>query len=406
MKQLAFILLAVTGVASLAQAQVPLGAMLHGGRIHYGGGKFTLAKEQFQKALDAYGVTPDTMRAHMLIWLGLSEAHIGELDSAQAHLAGANAIAPAMTERLKTDERWTDLAASLGPDKAVRLTVFDAPGQSGAQPPVTSLVPFNQNGKWGYRDKASEVVIIAPRFDDARDFSEGLAASMQSGKWGYIDANGVFVIQPKYESADRYSEGLAAVGVLRKVKAFETSEPHEMALTGFIDKSGRMVINPQYGEAQPFSDGLALVDADPWTETQLCYVNRSGQVVIEPASLGDYIEAWSFSDGLARVQEGCWPDEYGPVGYIEKTGRLAIACRFDNGRDFSEGFAAVESGGKWGYIDKSGRVVIEPQYDEAGDFSSDGSALVVEDGIEKCIDRRGEEWEPEEPGFPAAESPE
>ena len=44
-------------------------------------------------------------------------------------------------------------------------------------------------GKWGYIDQQGEVA-IAPQFDYAADFSEGLAAVQQDGRYGYIDTDG------------------------------------------------------------------------------------------------------------------------------------------------------------------------------------------------------------------------
>ena len=40
---------------------------------------------------------------------------------------------------------------------------------------------------WGYRDSNTGEYVIEPRFDQAREFSEGLAAVRINGMWGYID---------------------------------------------------------------------------------------------------------------------------------------------------------------------------------------------------------------------------
>ena len=48
---------------------------------------------------------------------------------------------------------------------------------------------MNINGKWGYIDKSGTLVIPA-RYDDAWDFSEGLAHVNLNGRWFYIDKNG------------------------------------------------------------------------------------------------------------------------------------------------------------------------------------------------------------------------
>ncbi|MBZ9559505.1 WG repeat-containing protein [Halomonas coralii] len=62
----------------------------------------------------------------------------------------------------------------------------------------------------GYVDK-SGAVVIEPRFDDAMDFANGLAAVSLDGKWGYIDARGEWVIAPQFEEANPFGTGGAAM---------------------------------------------------------------------------------------------------------------------------------------------------------------------------------------------------
>lgn len=75
-------------------------------------------------------------------------------------------------------------------------------------------------------------------------------------------------------------------------------------------------------------------------------------------------------------------------GYVDITGKIAIPPKFKDARCFSEGLAAVMSGGKWGYIDKTGKYAIPPSYDTAFGFS-EGSARVSKEGKEGFIDVTG-----------------
>ena len=68
-----------------------------------------------------------------------------------------------------------------------------------------------------------------------------------------------------------------------------------------------------------------------------------------------------------------------------------IPCEYDDFRDFSEGFAAVELDGKWGFVNENGEEVGPCEYDEVGDFS-EGFAAVELDGKWGKVNTRGEEF--------------
>jgi hypothetical protein len=124
-------------------------------------------------------------------------------------------------------------------------------------------------------------MVTPSEYDQATQFSEGLAGVKTDGKWGFIDKTGQIVIPPHFDwGADydlgffaigpRFSEGLAAVEIDGK--------------WGFIDKSGQMVIQPQFAKpslfAKPyyFVGGLALVLAgEEWG-----YIDKAGKYVWGP----------------------------------------------------------------------------------------------------------------------------
>jgi len=127
--------------------------------------------------------------------------------------------------------------------------------------------PFAKDGKYGYRDRQRNVV-IAPRFDFAGDFAEGLApvgvGVYPETKWGFIDLKGKFVIQPQFEAAHPFSEGLAAVKLGGKL--------------GYVDQTGKVIVEPLYDEALPFEGGRARVRI---LKEGYGYINARGEI-IEP----------------------------------------------------------------------------------------------------------------------------
>lgn len=73
------------------------------------------------------------------------------------------------------------------------------------------LVAISQDGKWGFVDLEGNVV-IAPAFEKARSFSNGLAAVYDGTGWGFIDKNGTVVIDCVFSDVGYFnSEGCCMV---------------------------------------------------------------------------------------------------------------------------------------------------------------------------------------------------
>jgi WG containing repeat len=216
--------------------------------------------------------------------------------------------------------------------------------------------PFEQRGKWGYDDRSGKVV-ISPNFSSAAPFSEGIAEVGFKGKIGWIGADGRFVIQPKYFKAGHFKEGVAWVVTRRPWTPFGTGE-YGFALFGYVT-----------------------------------YIDHSGKEIRRPFSAE---QVGDFSEGLAAVRPGrifggCSEN----VGYLNTKGEWGIKTQFDDARDFSDGLAAVNKGGKchvggkWGYVDRDGKMAIPFRYDFASQFKN-GHACVKEGGEWKRIDNRGD----------------
>ncbi|MCC5627771.1 WG repeat-containing protein [Nostoc sphaeroides CHAB 2801] len=54
---------------------------------------------------------------------------------------------------------------------------------------------------------------MKPQFEEAKFFSQGLAAVRIGGKFGYINIKGVFIIQPQFDEAECFYGGLASVEI-------------------------------------------------------------------------------------------------------------------------------------------------------------------------------------------------
>ena len=64
----------------------------------------------------------------------------------------------------------------------------------------------------------------------------------------------------------------------------------------------------------------------------------------------------------------------GKCGFVDEDGNWQIEPQFDEGKNFSEGKAAVRIKNRWGYIDESGNFIIEPIFN-GGYFNECGKHL-------------------------------
>ncbi len=111
-----------------------------------------------------------------------------------------------------------------------------------------AMVDLNE-GKFGYVG-LDATLAFNTTFQEARDFSEGLAPVRQDSNWYYINPEGESAFEASYADANVFSEGLAAVRAVG-------------GKYGYIDVQGEAVIEAVYDEAEPFIDGSALVRRGP-----------------------------------------------------------------------------------------------------------------------------------------------
>lgn len=289
-----------------------------------------------------------------------------------------------------------------------------------AQSPCNSPgpMPFEDHGKWGY--VSADGIVVPPLFDLAGPFtndgavaciadqcgllgkdgsfvsatwnrqsrpfpeiySEGLAAAIKDGKWGYIDRVGNVVISFHFKYAGQFEQGMARVSVGDKFffindkgsrvtpefdGAFDFHE--DLAAVevgknvGYVRRDGTFALPPLYQSASgiDFSEGLAAIRVNG----KVGFMDKVGSIVIQPK----YDDVFAFSDGLAPVEvSGKW-------GYVNKAGDVVVPIQYHIAHMFSEGLASVEIGGKWGYIDTNGQFSIPATFDSAMPFCGGVAAV-------------------------------
>lgn len=225
---------------------------------------------------------------------------------------------------------------------------------------ICGIVPFYyrankksglENEKiFGYVNMKDEVV-VEPQFSEAYDFNEeGLArvrVATEDGKYGFIDTSGNFVISPIYDDAGDFSDGVAWVDYNGKAV--------------YIDTKGNIVLEK---EGFDFHDGITEVRNE---SDKYAYMNKNGDLITEYA----FDMAYGFCNGYGLVNVD------GRKGVVDTKGNIVIEPQFGELYYFSEEGLAGARGdnGLYGYINTSGEWVIEPKYECVFDFDN-GTSLV------------------------------
>ena len=237
--------------------------------------------------------------------------------------------------------------------------------------------------RYGFIDKRGKFQIL-PTYDQAFNFSDGLALVLIGRKYAYIDKSGSVVIDPKnYFVGDGFSEGLATIAIRGESGNDKW---------GYIDTTGKIAIRPSFEWAGAFHEGRAAVKE----KGKYGFIDKKGNVVVRPV----YDEVKRFSEGLAAVGISDSPQSpielllNGKWGYVDKDGRVAIPLRFSDATDFSEALACVRfepwtlSSSTSGFIDRSGNVIIAPQFTTCTKYER-GLAEVGFSGGSRLIDKTG-----------------
>lgn len=182
----------------------------------------------------------------------------------------------------------------------------NASGEIVIQPQFDMAYDFSQYGiaavvddkGWVYIDERGNIIIRPFVIDNGPDyFAEGLARFRMGKKFGFFDQKGKIIIAPQFDFAFPFHEGLAAICIGCK----ETPEGEYRYVKGgrwgYIDKRGTMVIPARFEEGGTFEKGKAEVK---WNGKKV-FIDRRG-LIINGSTSGMKGEGKQ-SIGSARMEE-------------------------------------------------------------------------------------------------------
>lgn len=179
--------------------------------------------------------------------------------------------------------------------------VFELPPEADLSDPDTyaeGLLAVDVGKATRYYDRDGKVAFEVPGW--GRAFSDGLAPFRSpAGTWGYLAKDGSVAIAPTFERAGPFHDGVATYDVNGR--------------TGLIGKDGNVLVPARFQRLW-FEDGLGFASLDG---VRFGYVDRTGAWVIPP-TLGDPEDARSTFHGgfaFARLADG-------RTGWIDRSGKV------------------------------------------------------------------------------------
>ena len=222
------------------------------------------------------------------------------------------------------------------------------------------LLPFRQDGKWGFiDDKGTERV--KAQYEWVEPFEGGQALVGLNGRTGTINRGGRVVVPVEFDDVSDPAEGTSTVERAGKV--------------GAVDRSGELVVPMVFSEVGEFSGGLAYAAG----EEKYGYINARGEVVIP----FQFVSAGTFHNGIAVVETDTG------FGAIDMRGSIVVPPQYEWVEGFEEPLSRVRKDGRVGLISSFGDVVLPLNYTHVGPFV-DGLALVVENNKCGYVDGRGQ----------------
>jgi len=256
-------------------------------------------------------------------------------------------------------------------------------------------IPFQLNGKWGYKDSLDNVE-IEPKYQFARKFHEKYAVIAQNDQLGAIDKANNQIIYPEYEflkyiGNERFIFGYKAkyfgeynLGIITSKneivipaeyynieskndyfivnkQSYKTTNSDGIYNTreitnryGIIDTLGNIILKPIYSRVKFLDNGYIIISKKLNGDYALLDNGFNQLTEFKYFSFGE------FHDGLinARKEDNC--------GYLNLEGEEEIEFKYETTSIFIDSLATVRNNSKVGLINRNDEKIIDFKYQALG----------------------------------------
>lgn len=243
---------------------------------------------------------------------------------ALAGIIGLTGISGCM---INTDHASAFTYQNVGTVKTVSGAAITAATVSETTPLYPVHIQVDGNTKYGYIDNTGKMV-IQPVYDQANEFSDGLAIVSNGGKYQVVSKMGKVIYQSENMISD-FHNGLAAI----------TEMKDTYTLTGYINTKGKVVIKPQFKYGADFyKNGTAYVLTK---KNHFACINKKGTVLKTYSyKVKDYYNG--FQDGYIIINDS----KTYLQGVINMNGKTILKPIYGNVTYLGNGIFAVKKAAK------------------------------------------------------------
>ncbi|GAB4240675.1 MAG: hypothetical protein Tsb0034_17250 [Ekhidna sp.] len=197
---------------------------------------------------------------------------------------------------------------------------------------VENHIELRKEGYSILMNKNNEVLFNGEEVQSIGGIGDDYILIEKDNRWGFSDGQGRLRISNRYEEAKPFSDGLAAI-MLR-------------GRWGFIDKDERIAIQPYYDEVGHFKDGLCTVSKSG----AYGLIDLDGKVVLS----FDYQKIERQATGNYRVI-----DQKGKVGLVNSEGIFLLRPIYESLDDIGDERVIIAQNNKYGLLDYKGRQILK-----------------------------------------------
>lgn len=200
---------------------------------------------------------------------------------------------------------------------------------------MENQIYFRQGSEYGLADWYGKIIYRSQEMFQAAD--QAVIHMNEDSTFSLLSLKGELLLEHHYNSIERLNKDLLLLKRDKQRFLYRTSDAFVAKLDPRIDSLGR----PNNGYMAVRKDG------------QWGFINTSGGLVIA----NRYEAVSSFADGLFGVKLiGKW-------GYVNEREELIIQPNFDQIEPFQQGLAVVKNAGKYGIINQESEAIVKLEYD-------------------------------------------